>query len=201
MLRKIFVALIVVCFGLLLFQSDSFAVRKNAKFRHANKNKDSVVDKKEWRMENKWERRKKKQKTSGGNTWWEKRADTNADGAVDSSELAAWKKIQKERIDLNGDGEISAKERRLCWRHAKNKVNTRTERRYDVNGNGWLETEEVKTMLRERHKQVKRKGKVKVDSTVEEEYDSNNDGVIDEDESKDIAEDLLIGDVLFGYTP
>jgi glucosamine-6-phosphate deaminase len=38
------------------------------------------------------------------------------------------KQLTKERIDLNNDGTIDAKERRLSWRHARARVNTDLEK-------------------------------------------------------------------------
>lgn len=156
------------------------------KFRHADKNKDGVLDKKEIIMEKKWEQKQKARL----NTWWERRADTNNDGKVDGDELAAWKKLTKERIDLNNDGVIDAKERRLSWRHAKSRVNTALEAKYDANSDGWLEPLEVKELLKDKSTLIKTKGKAKVDTELEEEYDTNGDGVIDAQEAKTLKEDI-----------
>ena len=179
--RKVFLWVVVL---LLVFTVSAFA--KGKKFKHADKNKDGTIDRKEWKMEKKWEH---KQKTKV-NTWWEKRADTNNDGVVDAGELSAWKKLKRERIDLNNDGVIDAKERRLCWRNAKSKVNTAVEQKYDANGDGWLEESEVRQMLRDRHQLVKTKGKAKVDSAIEAEYDINSNGIIDQEEAQAMKEDL-----------
>ncbi|MFH1640542.1 MAG: hypothetical protein ABIA66_01125 [Candidatus Omnitrophota bacterium] len=158
---------------------------KGAKYKHADRNDDGMIDKKEWRMENTWEHKQRNRVKN----WWEKRADTNSDGLVDSDELSAWKTLEKERVDLNNDGTIDAKERRLCWRHARCKVNTELEKKYDSNSNGWLEPEEVRTMLRARHALIVSKGQAKVDSEAEAEYDTNNDGVIDLNEAETLKED------------
>ena len=192
-MNKIFVVLVALCVCFLTFESVSYAAKKDkaaAKFRHADKNKDGLVDKTERHMEKKWEEKHKVEKESEVKNWWEKRADINDDGVVDKDESAAWKKIEKERIDLNGDGEICPKERRLCWRHAKSRANTATEKKYDANGDGWLEPEEVKEMLKDRQTLIETKGKAKVDSAIEEEYDENGDGVIDGEEAEALIEDI-----------
>ncbi|MFC1621274.1 hypothetical protein ACFL2G_03110 [Candidatus Omnitrophota bacterium] len=192
MAKRFFVLLTAMCFVFLIAQPGAYAGRKGkaAKFKHADKNKDGMLNKKEIHMEKKWEERHKVKGQSKVNTWWEKHADTNSDGVVDGDESAAWKKLQRERIDLNGDGTIDAKEKRLCWRHGKSKVNTAMERKYDINSNGFLEPEEVKAMLKDKHLLVKTNGKAKVDSEIEQGYDTNNNGMIDKNEAKDMAEDL-----------
>jgi len=157
-----------------------------ARYKHADKNKDGVVTPKEWHMEKNWEQKQR----SKVNTWWEKRADTNNDGKVDSTELSNWKNLQRERIDMNQDGEIDAKERRLSWRHAKSKVNTSLEAKYDDNHDGWLEPSEIRDMLNDRYLVIQTNGKAKVDTPLEAEYDANADGIIDIDEAEILREDL-----------
>ena len=159
---------------------------KDAKTKHADKNKDGVVDKKEWHMEKVWEEKQK----SKANTWWEQRADTNKDGIVSDAERNAWKKLEKERIDLNGDGVIGPKERRLAWCHAKSRINTPLEAQYDDNKDGWLEPAEAQNYLEARYVLIKTDGKAKVNSKLEEEYDADGDGVLSLDEAQDLKEDL-----------
>ncbi|OGX16985.1 MAG: hypothetical protein A3K83_07015 [Omnitrophica WOR_2 bacterium RBG_13_44_8b] len=159
---------------------------KATRFEHADRNDDGTVDRKEMRMEKAWEHKQ----SSRVNTWWEKRADTNNDGKVDADELAAWKKLEKERIDLNNDGVIDPKEKRLSWRHARSRVNTPLEAKYDKNSNGWLEPDEVRALLADKLEVIKTSGKAKVDTEIEKEYDKNKDGVIDENEAKYLKDDL-----------
>lgn len=190
---------------------------KDAKFKHADKNKDGSVDKKEMRMEKDWEHKKKEKAKKifkeadankdgvvdeaeinnwkpgkKTNSWWKKKADTNNDGTVSEGEVAAWKKICREKMDLNGDGKIDAKEKRMCWRHGKSKVNTKVEKKYDANGDGWLDESEAKEMLKAKYEMIKTKGKAKADTDIEKEYDTNKDGVIDSEEAKVMKEDANI---------
>ena len=185
MYEKIFLFLIML---LALAFPVSAAMAKSpaeARFQHADRNKDGVVDKKEMHMEKQWENRQ----SAKVNTWWERRADSNGDGVVDANELAAWKQLTKERLDLNNDGIIDAQERRLSWRHARARVNTALEKKYDANSDGWLEPAEVKELLKDRYTLIKTQGKAKVDTAIEEDYDTNEDGVIDAQEAKAMNED------------
>lgn len=193
MIKKFLIFSVILCAAFFLIDSGVYAAmggRAAEKFKHADKNKDGTVDRKEWHMEKKWEAEQQVKDKSKTNTWWEKRADTDGNGTVDNNELTAWKNLQKERIDLNNDGTIDAKERRLCWRHAKSKVNTAVEKKYDENGDGWLEPEETKKMLSDKHTLIKTEGRAKVDSEIEAEYDANGDGIIDGSEANALKEDI-----------
>ena len=173
--------IIIMVLALAVFVSLALAKPPvEARLKHADKNKDGVVDKKEIHMEKQWEQKQRAKVTS----WWERRADTNGDGVVEADELAAWKQLSKERLDLNNDGVIDAKERRLSWRHARARVNTALEKKYDANSDGWLEPAEVKEMLKDRYTLIKTEGKAKVDTAIEEDYDTNEDGVIDAQEAE-----------------
>jgi len=185
MRKKILLPMIMV--SVFTFFASNIAAQppKGVKFKHADRNKDAVVDEKEMHMEKKWEQKQR----AKPNTWWEKRADTNNDGKVDTNELSAWKKLEKERIDLNNDGVIDAKERRLCWRHARSRVNTPLEKKYDANADGWLEPTEVKEMLKDKYELIKTHGKAKVDTELEQNYDTNKDGIIDAKEADTLKED------------
>lgn len=186
MLRKICLIVGMLALVLLTSQNNLFAWPS---FKRADRNKDGVVDKKEYKLEKKVEAKQELKQRAKVNSWWESRADTNKDGKVDATELAAWKTLQKERIDTDGDGVISPKERRLSWRHARSKVNSELEKKYDANGDGWLETAEVKTMLQDKATLVKTQGKARVDSAIEKEYDADNDGIISTQEAEVMRED------------
>lgn len=156
------------------------------KARHADRNKDGVVTPQEIRREKAWTREQR----SKANTWWERRADTDNDGRVDPAELEAWKKVRKERLDLNNDGEIDARERRLSWRNARSRVNNWLESGYDANGDGWLEPAESRRLMEDRYALIKSKGKARVDTELEAEYDDNKDGIIDAKELVLMKQDL-----------
>ena len=85
MLSRLFFILTVLFIMPFVFQPDAFAQKTGPKIKHAYRNRDGVVDKKEMQMEKEWEHRQK----TKVNTWWEKRADTNNDGEVDANELTA----------------------------------------------------------------------------------------------------------------
>lgn len=187
-MKRVLVFVMFFVAATLVFSMDAFA-QKGKNFQHADKNKDGTIDKKEWKMEEKWEHRHK-EKEQKVKSWWKKHADTDGDGKVSDEERAAWKQKEKERIDLDGDGVISPKEKRLCWRHAKSKVNKPLEKQFDTNADGWLQQEEVREMLKYKHEMIKTHGKAKVDTEIEEEYDTDGDGVIDKKEAETLKEDL-----------
>jgi Ca2+-binding EF-hand superfamily protein len=178
---------IIACliFSLLIFHSNA-RVEPGPGVKHADRNKNGVVDRQELRMEKAWERRQR----SNVNAWWESRADTNKDGRVDAGELSAWRILERERLDLDGDGVISPRERRCCWMHVRSRVNTSLESTYDENGDGWLQPDEVKELLKDRYTLIKTQGKARVDSPIEEEYDTDGDGIIDDKEAGALIEDL-----------
>jgi Ca2+-binding EF-hand superfamily protein len=207
--------LLVVFFSLVLLAGIAEAGPKEARLKHADKNKDGAIDKKEMHMEKDWEHKKKEKvkdifkgadvnrdgmvseseinnwkPTKKADSWWKKKADTNNDGVVSEGEVGAWKKLCNEKMDLNKDGKIDQKEKRKCWRHAKSKVNTPVEKKYDTNQDGWLQESEVKEMLKDKHELIKTKGKAKADTEVEKEYDANKDGVIDSNEAESMKEDV-----------
>lgn len=183
MAKKVLLSAMFLLIGTFLTQARPIPVQR---FKHADKNKDGVVDKREAHKERVWEHKQR----SRVNTWWESRADTDNDGRVDAQELSAWKALEKERIDLNNDGTIDAKERRLCWRHARSRVNSAIEKKYDANSDGWLQPQEVKELLKDRYTLIVTDGKAKVGTSIEAEYDTNGDGILDLDEAKELKNDL-----------
>ena len=160
MYKKIFLStLILLVSGCLVYALAIAAQPTQAeKFKHADRNKDGVVDKKEMHMEKDW----KKQQRSKVNTGWEKKADTNKDGIVDSNELVNWKSSIQVR----------------------SQVNTAVEKRYDTNSDGWIDATEAKELLKDKYTIIKTHGKAKVDTQIEAQYDTNGDGVIDANEAE-----------------
>ena len=123
--KRVFFCLLVF---VLVFTVSASA--KGKKFKHADKNKDGVVDKKEWKMQKKWEHRQ------------------------------------------------------------RSRVNNKFERKYDADGDGWLEPSEAKKLLEDKWQLIKTEGKAKVDCPIEAEYDINSNGIIDYEEAQAMKEDL-----------
>jgi Ca2+-binding EF-hand superfamily protein len=124
-------------------------------------------------------------------SWWQQRADTNKDGAVDADELSAWKDLESGRIDSNHDGQVDDKERKLVWKLIRSPVTTELEQEFDLDSNGWLEPEEARKLLFRRIEVIlKTNGKGAIKTGLEELYDTNGDGVIDLEEVKILREDL-----------
>ncbi|MGD9015005.1 MAG: hypothetical protein PVI33_03155 [Candidatus Omnitrophota bacterium] len=186
MLDKIFLVFLCLVVTFLVLDLDALA-QPLPRAKHADRNKDGRVDRKERHLE---KEREKKQR-SQVNTWWESRADVNNDGRVDSQELSAWKSLESQRLDLNNDGVISPKERRRCWIYARSRVNTALEKKYDSNNDGWLQPDEAREFLQDRYALIKTGGKARVDSPIEEEYDTDGDGIIDAQEAEALKEDLI----------
>ena len=125
--------------------------RRDAKFRHTDKNKDGIIQPVEARQEHP-------------------------------------KKVLRP-LDSDKDGIVDVKERTVAWRRANPKVNTPLEAKHDANGDGWLQPEEMKALLRERHLMIKTHGEAKVDTPAEAEYDANKDGLIDITEAEVMMKD------------
>ena len=88
--------------------------------------------------------------------------------------------------DMNKDGKVDAKEMWMqkAWDYQQGneracKVNTRLERKYDADGNGWLDNQEARNMLRARYRYMKRRRMTKVDNPFEAKFDINSNGYID----------------------
>lgn len=176
------VVLFLLVFGL---SSNSYA-QKGKVFRHADRNRNGSIDQTEWRKEKQWQERQR----SKGTNWWKEQADSDKDGAVSAEERLRWKEQERQRLDLNNDGVIDAKEKGLSWRHGRAKVNTPLEKQYDANNDGFLQAEEAKAFLKARQEIIATAGKAKVDSPWEKKYDENNDNIIDQNEVEKMKEDL-----------
>lgn len=111
---------------------------------------------------------------------WEKDADKNDDGKVDAVELRAF---HISKLDANGDGHVDPAERRLYWTKKWRVVDTAIEKKYDKDGDGFLDWTEAREMLKDRLVLIQTDGKAKVDTDIELEFDANGDGVIDKAEA------------------
>jgi len=107
---------------------------KAEKFKHADKNKDGVIDAKEVKMERSWERsritRRGKAKV---NTPLESKYDADADGWLDDAEA---KELLKDRYEL-------------VKTSGKAKVDSAFEQAYDFNNDGVLDADEAESMKEE----------------------------------------------------
>ncbi len=171
---------VLCCASLLIVSVANSKPVAGPRGQHADRNKDGVVDRKEMKMEKRWEQ----QQRSQVNTRAEVRADTNKDGVVDSTEATAMKEKMKEKLDLNNDGVVDKQEKMTSWQHSRAKVNTALEQQYDANNDGWLEPAEARELVRNRYELIKSHGKAKVDTDLEKQYDANNDGILDASEAR-----------------
>ena len=69
-------------------------------------------------------------------------------------------------------------------------MNTDLERKYDADGDGYLEWAEGRELLRDRLRVVETDGRAVVNTDTEREFDADGDGVIDRDEAAAIREVL-----------
>jgi Ca2+-binding EF-hand superfamily protein len=116
---------------------------------------------------------------------WEEKADANNDGKVEWKELRVYHKTQ---MDTDGNGAITTEERIAYWTKVKSVVNTRVEKKYDKDGDGYLSWEEGKELLKDKAEIIKTKGKALVNTDLEAEFDKNSDGVIDGKEAPALLE-------------
>ena len=173
--RPTTILIVLFVFSFLLFSVNADAQR-GARARHADRNKDGTIDRKEWNMEKQWEH---KQRTK-------KKADADGDGTVSATERYEWKEQVRERLDTDDDGTISSDERKA----GRAVVNTAKEKAYDANDDGYLDEDEIEDMREANKAMIKSKGKAKVDTDTEETYDANDDGVINKEEAEVMKEAL-----------
>ena len=155
---------------------------QEVKSRHADINKDAVVDKKEKKIESDWERRRRLEVNEPG----ERGADLNMDGVVDGNEVRIW----REKIDVDNDKVVDAGEKRLAELREEAKVNTVIERKYDLNSDGELDAVEKAELFKDKQAVIISEGKARVDTYQEQRYDTNRDGLIDAQEAASWKEDI-----------
>ena len=100
-------------------------------------------------------------------------ADKNDDGAVDNKEIHMEKKWEQKKAAEN-----------------RSFVNSPAEKRYDIDGNGWLDSKETKALLKDKYAIIQTDGKAKVNTAIETKYDANKDGVIDAAEAEAMQNDM-----------
>ena len=118
---------------------------------------------------------------------WEYGADTNQDGNISKEEL---ENHYVAKIDKDGNGRVEKKERRNFAVKRKSKVNTKRERKYDANSDGYINRTEAKEMLKDRLRVINTHGRAQVNTDIEREFDSNGDGIIDRNEAQSIQDSL-----------
>lgn len=153
------------------------------RLQHADRNSDGVVTPREMKKEVQFE----KKHDAVVNTPREKRADANGDGKVEPAEFRAYR---LQVIDVDKDGTITVEERRAYYGSWKRVVNTDAEKKYDANGDGYLEWPEARKFLQDRLTIINTDGKAIVNTDIERDFDDNGDGVIDAIEAADLK-DLL----------
>jgi Ca2+-binding EF-hand superfamily protein len=117
---------------------------------------------------------------SAVNRPWEKAADLNHNGKVDASELRTF---HLTHLDVNHDGIITPAEHRAYWLQNRAVADTMLEKRYDANGDGYLNWIEARAMFKDRKIIIATNGKAIVSNDIELAFDANKDGVIDRDEA------------------
>jgi hypothetical protein len=121
---------------------------------------------------------------------WEIQADVNSDGAVDVVEL---RRYHRAKMDGNGDGVIGPAERRLYWTQCRAVVNTPVEKKYDADGNGYLNWDEAREMLKDKLRVIETGGRAVVNTDIETEFDADGDGIISVKEAEAIRAALAAG--------
>ncbi len=116
---------------------------------------------------------------------WEEKADKNDDGTVGKMEL---KQHRAKVMDKNGDGTVDKVERKAWWKKRRSKANTALEKKFDADGDGYINGDEAKTLLRAKLRRINASGKARVDSDIEEEFDANGDGYLSREEAKAMKE-------------
>lgn len=114
---------------------------------------------------------------------WEVHADTDKDGKVSRSELHAY---HLGKLDSDHNGVITLDERKAHWIHNHAVVRSPSEKRYDTNGDGYLNWEEGREYLKDRIRVINTEGRAIVNNDIELEFDVDKDGVIDRAEAANI---------------
>ena len=129
------IAILLMVLVLVCFVSVALAAKPGsvARFKHADRNKDGVVDQKEMKMERKWERKQWMKSKAKVNNPVEVKYDKNGDGFLEPAEMKEMLKDKHELIRTNG----------------KAKVDTATEAEYDTNKDGIIDAKEAELMFKD----------------------------------------------------
>jgi hypothetical protein len=147
MTARFFLAItLIACF----VYTPAFAAKpdRETRFEHADRNDDGTIDRKEWKMENKWEHEKKKE-----------RLDLNDDGVISPKERGmSWQhsrakvnKPSEAKYDVNGNGwlepaevkEMLKDKHTLIKTKGKARVDSPIEAEYDTNKDGVIDSSEA----------------------------------------------------------
>jgi hypothetical protein len=125
------VALFVILVIIFVFTGAVWAEHPGrvAKYKHADKNNDGVVDRKEMKIEKKWEHLQKVKV----NTPLEKKYDANGDGIIEPAEA------KQMLIDRHA----------LITKYGKAKVDSPIEALYDTDKDGFIDGKEYKAFMEE----------------------------------------------------
>ncbi|MCX5709005.1 MAG: hypothetical protein NTY14_08595 [Candidatus Omnitrophica bacterium] len=131
---------VIVCVFAVMAVAEAQVAKAKVRLEHADRNDDGVVDKKEIRMEKKWEQRRidkdhdlvpdKLENKARVNTALEQKYDANQDGVLERAEAKQMIKDRYELIKTQG----------------KAKVDTAIEAQYDANNDGVLDATEAAAM-------------------------------------------------------
>jgi len=142
------------------------------KFKHADRNHDGRIDRREYRQEKKFEHKQK----SIVNTPREVRADKNRNGRIDPYER---KHLKKKYHSYYTYHYVYYKSRPTL---------TYVEKQYDINGDGYLSELELNEMIEDRLTLIQTQGQAKVNTAMERKYDADGDGIISLQEAATMQE-------------
>ena len=182
-MKTLCLAFLAIAVSVASAQAQPKPVSQQKRLQHADRNDDGIVTPREMKTEKSWEHKQ----LSTVNQPWEKRADANGDGKVEPAEARVYR-VQV--VDVNKDGTITVEERRAYYASWKRVVNTEAEKKYDANGDGYLEWPEARAFLKDRLTIINSDGKAIVNTDIEREFDDNGDGVIDAGEAVELKEAL-----------
>jgi hypothetical protein len=202
----VMIMLLLVCFSATPLFAGPFWGKKA---QHADRNKDGSVDKKEVKMERKWEHGQK----AKVNTPREVKMDANKDGVVNPAEANRAHQAWKAKTDSNQDGVVDTTERQQARQQRlekKAQVDRPWEAKADTNRDGVLDSTEAAQARQQFKNKVDlnhdgtidpkerrsaegwQHSKRKVNTEAEKKHDGNGDGWIDATEARQMMQDRKV---------